>query len=410
MSLHEHPLWEEELMPFVDGELDGDQASRVAEHLKECGECSTAVDDAKRVSQQLVAWKIDEPSQQLADRVLAELRPQRGGAARRKPWVSWNRGRLWTYGLTGAAAALVLVVIAGVPGLRSSRSHELAYVLDSAPAAAPEASAWGGSPQAEGTVGQFEGRQALQALKRPQESAQREIPDGPMVIRTARLTAVTRDFDGARSKIEAIVRENQGYLDHLRVRGEAGSARGLSATLRLPSDKADAGLSDLRGIGKVQEESHNSSDVTNQVTDLRARLANARNTEQRLLNLLRDRTADLGDVLNAEREVARVREEIERMEAQQKDMLNKVQFATIQLELTEEYRATIEPSTPSAGTRLQNAMVDGYRGAVETALGIALFALRYGPGLLLWMALLAPFMFVLRRIARRAAVSASSSD
>jgi hypothetical protein len=247
-----------------------------------------------------------------------------------------------------------------------------------------------------GQQGQFD-----VSLRKLQSTEQANLAaTGPLVIRTARLTAITKDFDGARTKIEAIVREHQGYLDHLTVRGEARSGRGLTATLRLPSDRIDAGLKELRSIGTVQEESQNSSDVTSQVVDLRARLTNSRNTERRLLNLLRERTGDLSDVLNAEREVARVREEIERMDAQQKDILNKVQYAAIQVELIEEYHARIETALPSAGTQLQNAMIDGYHGVTESVLGFALFALRYGPILLLWTALVVPVALLLRRLHR----------
>jgi hypothetical protein len=219
-----------------------------------------------------------------------------------------------------------------------------------------------------------------------------------MIVRNARLSIVTKDFDGARSKIEAASRQFVGYLDHLSIRGEARSGRVLSATLRLPSEQFNAGLNELRRIGTVQEESQNSSDVSSQVVDLRARLSNARNTEQRLLNVLRERTGKLEDIVNAEREVSRVREEIERMVAQENDITNRVQFAAIQVELSEEYRAQIEPSIPSPGTRLQNAMIEGYRGAVAAALGIVLFALRYGPVFLLWLALIVPLVFLLRRL------------
>ncbi|MEP7366905.1 MAG: DUF4349 domain-containing protein, partial [Acidobacteriota bacterium] len=89
---------------------------------------------------------------------------------------------------------------------------------------------------------------------------------------------------------------------------------------------------------------------------------------------------------------------IERMEAQQKDMSNKVQFATVQLEMSEEYHAQIELSTPSAGTRLSNASIDGYHAAVETLLGMALFILRYGPALLLWSAVFFPVILLARRL------------
>lgn len=218
-----------------------------------------------------------------------------------------------------------------------------------------------------------------------------------MVIRNARLTIVTRDFDTARSRIEMIAQQSQGYLDQLTVRGETGSGKRLSAVLRLPSGQIGSGLSELRKLGSVQEETQNTVDVTAQYADTQARITNARNTEQRLLNLLRERTGDLADVVNAEREVSRVREEIERMEAQQKDTVNKVQYATIQIEVSEEYRAAIEPDVPSAGTRIRNASIEGYQGALESALGFALFILRYGPALLFWAAVAVPVGLLLRR-------------
>src|SRR5437762_13075852 len=112
-------------------------------------------------------------------------------------------------------------------------------------------------------------------------------------------------------------------------------------------------MTELKTIGRLIEESQNSSDITSQYVDLTARLANARNSEQRLLALLRDRAGDLKDVVEMEREIASVRGGIERMEAQEKDFNNKVQFVTIQLELSEEYRSQLEPSQPSTGTQIR---------------------------------------------------------
>jgi hypothetical protein len=147
----------------------------------------------------------------------------------------------------------------------------------------------------------------------------------------------------------------------------------------------------------LTEESQNSSDITGQYVDLGARLSNARNSEQRLLRLLKERAGNLKDVVEMEREISSVRENIERMEAQQKDLNNKVQFATIHLELTEEYRAQLEPPAPSPGVQLRNALVDGIRSGAENALGIVLFLLRYGPVLLIWLIFIGPAAFVLWR-------------
>jgi chromosome segregation ATPase len=221
-----------------------------------------------------------------------------------------------------------------------------------------------------------------------------------MIIRSARLTLVARDFEGSRSKLESIVRQSEGYMDQLTVRGETGAGRVLSATLRLPSDRMDTGLSELRKLGKVREESQNSSDVTSQYVDLGARLTNARNTESRFQTILKERTGKLSDVVDVEREISRIREEIERMEAQQKEMNNKVQYASVQIELSEEYHAQLLPSVPSAATSLWNATIDGYHTAVDSLLDLTLLILRYGPALIIWLVLLLPVALFLRRICR----------
>ena len=132
--------------------------------------------------------------------------------------------------------------------------------------------------------------------------------------------------------------------------------------------------------------------------DLTARLSNARRTEQTLLDLLANRTGKLSDVLEVEQELARVREQIERMEAELKNLQNRVSFATLQVELHEEYKAELEMA-PSLGRRLWNAVVEGFRMAADSVVGLALFFLNVGPFLLLWALILFwPARYVWRRV------------
>jgi hypothetical protein len=355
----------------------------------------SAFADARGMSQQLTTWKVEDFSEDQSKRVLAELRSQ----ARSKQFpfrqglAWWTRRRVWTYGLSAGFAALVLIAVVVVPSFQTGfDSYEMPSVGGTlrSPSVVPV-------PEQSGEQVQLAQIQQGFELDRSAQ-APTEAPSGPMIIRSARLIIVTKDFDGARERIEAIVRQSQGYLDQLTARGEVGSGRTLSATLRLPSDRIEGGLSELRKIGRVREETQNSSDVTSQYVDLQARLDNARNTEQRLLTLLRERTGKLPEVVEAEREISRVREQIERMQAQQKDMNNKVQFATIQFEVSEEYRAEIDSAIPSAGTRLRNALIDGYHGALESILKTALAVLLYGPVLLVWSAMLLPVALLARRV------------
>ncbi len=138
---------------------------------------------------------------------------------------------------------------------------------------------------------------------------------------------------------------------------------------------ASAGTGPLHAVGE---------EVTQQYVDLVARLKNARVTEQRLAQILAQRTGKVADVLEVEREIARVRGEIERMDAQRKTLENQVAFASVRFELREEYQAQLNVTPPSTATRLRNAAVEGYKSATENAIGLAEFLLNAGPTLLLW--------------------------
>src|SRR5258706_7489565 len=118
-------------------------------------------------------------------------------------------------------------------------------------------------------------------------------------------------------------------------------------------------MAEIRKMGIVDQESRGGGEVTQQYTDLVARLSNARNTEKRLVQVLAERTGKVGDVLQVEREIARVRGEIEQMEAEQRDINKRVQYATITLRVAEEFKADLLSPAPSSGTRLSNALVAG---------------------------------------------------
>jgi len=188
--------------------------------------------------------------------------------------------------------------------------------------------------------------------------------------------------------MESLLKRHRGYVAELKVAGGAGSGRTLTATLRIPADQLDATLIELKTLGRVQSESQNGEEVTSQYVDLEARLANARNTERRLTDLLKERTGKLSDVLAVENEHARVRGEIEQMEAERKTMSNQVSFATLNATITEDYKAQLQVVPPSTSTRLSNAAVDGYKSLVDGVVGVALFLLENGPSLLFWFAIL----------------------
>ncbi len=211
---------------------------------------------------------------------------------------------------------------------------------------------------------------------------------GTKIIRTVTITITTTDFDAVRAAIDRTLRDVSGFVGEIRSSSAQNAARSLHATLRVPAARLDDAVRSLRTLGSVTGEVQSGDDVTERVVDIEARLANGRNTEKRLGEVLRNRTGDVSDVLAVEREIARVREEIERLDGERTNLERRVAYATVTLEVTESRQATLDTGPVPLSTRLRNAAVDGLRTAFESASAALLWTLRAGPPLLLWLAIL----------------------
>lgn len=219
-----------------------------------------------------------------------------------------------------------------------------------------------------------------------------------MIARTAALTIVVKNFAASRADLDAILARHHGYAAQLTVNTPENDSQSFQASLRVPAPELSAALSDLRALGRVETETQSGEDVTQQHVDLVARLENARETEQRLRDLLAQRTGKIDEVLQVEEEIDRVRGQIEGMEADQKTLEHRVDFATIDLQLNEEYKEKLNSQTTSVSTSVRNAFVAGLRHASGALLGIVLFLEEFGPVLLIWAVILGiPAILVWRR-------------
>jgi len=227
---------------------------------------------------------------------------------------------------------------------------------------------------------------------------------GPMIARTVSLSIVVKNFAASRSSLDAILARHHGYSAQLDVSTPENAPRSLHTSLRIPAPELSSAVGDLKALGRVENESQAGEDVTRQHVDLAIRLKNARETEQRFRSILQQRTGNVVEVLQVEENIARVRGDIERMEAEQTTLEHRVDFATIDLQITEEYKAQLNPPGASVSTRFHNAFVAGYQNAAETVLGIVLSLEEYGPSLLIWLLILVlPAGFLARRYRRKVA-------
>ena len=367
MATSIHPFSEEEIMAYLDGELAIERAVAAAVHLKTCAECQLLVADLKRISLHMLDWQVEETT---------------SGAPRAESSISMQRPRSWrspwVWGMAGVAALVVAGAFISHKPPATKRATVALPALQEYTRLEPAPASDFGSD-------------LLLASKRfgpkgfvAQEPAN---PSGPMIVRTAELALTTRDFAGVRQSLDRLMNSYRGYIAELQTNTPQGQGRSLNATLRVPATQLDVLLSALKTLGHVDSESQRGEDVTQRYVDIQARLANLRTTEQRLNEILRQRTGRLSDVLAVEQQVDRVRGEIDTTTAEQKVLSDQITFASVQLRVAEEYRAPLEGDHISVFTRLRNAAVDGYRTVVDGALAIVLFLLSTGPAILTLIAI-----------------------
>jgi len=205
----------------------------------------------------------------------------------------------------------------------------------------------------------------------------------PQVAYSAELTVATREFAHSRASLEEILERHHGYVAKLRMVGEpTGSI--LSATLRVPSSEYRSALPELKGIGAVEHEEEAADEITQQHSELEARLVNAQNEEQRIQRILQNKDDRFSDFASLERQVATLRGEIERIEAERSASSSRVSFANVFISLREERASGAE----TIGAKLRTTSIGGFNDALDSFSSILLFVAGHGPLLILWATLI----------------------
>jgi Domain of unknown function (DUF4349) len=169
------------------------------------------------------------------------------------------------------------------------------------------------------------------------ESAQTPaaVEPGRKLIRNAKLELEVVSFDDGVAKISAFANEERGYIATSGSQKQAnGKLRG-EVVLKVLPENLDRFLQKLRGLGELKNQTIGTEDVTKAYFDTDARLKNARVMEQRLIDMLKAKTGKVSDLLQVEKELGRVREEIEKMQGELKYWDSQVQFATVTISLSE---------------------------------------------------------------------------
>ncbi|MYC28886.1 MAG: DUF4349 domain-containing protein [Chloroflexi bacterium] len=168
-------------------------------------------------------------------------------------------------------------------------------------------------------------------------------------------------IQGAALRVQTIAENLGGFVERLSSSGGSTLPR-TDIVVKVPQERFSTAMEFIEGLGNVQFRSLGSEDLTDQHKDLTARLAIYHKEEQSLTSLM-GRSSSVSELLSVERELARVRGNIERSQNQLDTLQQRLELATIQVSLFP--MGSLGVAGPSASFALEVSDVMGRVGELR---------------------------------------------
>lgn len=153
-------------------------------------------------------------------------------------------------------------------------------------------------------------------------------PGGRQVIRTATISLTTHDVFGTVSRAQGLATTAGGYTAT-----ENADSNQATLTLEVPEPQLDAVLNQLAGLGQVTDRQAQAQDVTDQLVDVRSRIASQQASVDRVRALL-SQASSIGDIVSIEGELTKRESDLESLEQQQAELAGQVAMSAVTVTIT----------------------------------------------------------------------------
>lgn len=238
---------------------------------------------------------------------------------------------------------------------------------------------------------------------------------GRLLIRTVMITAETTNYNQVAADLESRVRECGGYIEYSSMHGTGNNKdlRSGSYTVRVPADKLDSLIEAVGSNCTVTASNENTTDVTLEYVDTKARIESLRVEYDQLLTLL-SQAEDLDTIIVLQNRLTDVRYQIESAESRVRVLENQVEYATLTLTLNEvlEEKEVEEPHVVTYGEKVSNQFKQTWENTVEFFQNALLGLIACIPGIVVMIVIGVIVLIIVKvsikkRRARRAKVLAA---
>lgn len=238
----------------------------------------------------------------------------------------------------------------------------------------------------------------------PSELAQGELKTERLVIKSGYMSVVAQDVSQTVATVTKMVEEAKGFVVESSLEDVTTSPH-ARMKVRVPAGGLDSFIEKVRGLAsQVVSESISGEDVTEEYVDIQAQLRNLKASEAQFLKILGD-AKTIEEVLNVQRELERVRNDIERAEGRKKYLEQSAAMSTLQLYIAAEEEA-LPTINPQQKWRPKAVFKSAVRSLILGAQGLANLAIRLVVLAPIWLPIVLIVWFIWRRHKRRVTTKA----
>ena len=190
---------------------------------------------------------------------------------------------------------------------------------------------------------------------------------GRLLIRTVTMSTETKTIDQVKADVESQIKSLGGYIENSSMSGTGKNRdlRMLYYTIRIPADKLDTLIATVGNSCTVLSSNENTTDVTLEYVDTKARVDSLRVEYEQLMTLLSE-AKDLDNIIILQNRLSEVRYQIESAESRIRVLENQVQYATLNLQIAEVLEETPieEPHIVTYGEKVGEQFKDMWEGTV----------------------------------------------
>jgi Domain of unknown function (DUF4349) len=296
------------------------------------------------------------------------------------------------------ALTVAVVMMGGCSDRNAARSAGHAE-LAGPPQGQPDVGFVDGATAARGVAGPVPAP-ALATAKQPEGQTDRTIPEARKLIRNAEMTIEVMSVSDALARLREIMASVDGQSTSQGEHQNQFGGRTASVTWRVPAERLDTAIDAARTLGDAKSLSFTTEDVTTHYFDVSVRINTQQQLERRLVGLLQRPSNRLSDLLEIEREAARVREEIDQLQGRIRRWDSQIAMSSLQITLQ-------EPAPLVAGTGGPLATLMGSFGEAAENLVLTVAGLIAVGGSVLPVAVLLVFGWLTVRLWRRRRAAAA---